>query len=296
MSSIAKRFRPGFSTVRVVGLLSLGTIAASAQVLSYPDFSVTTGLSINGTASTTRTSDGNVLRLTPAACCSAGSAFAAQPVPFQLSADTFSTFFQFRITNPGGLAPADGIAFIIREKGLPNLGITGGTTGYDGIGHSISIRFDTYRNEGEINNNRVNIQTDGTKENLVSRTPLGVANCSLPAGIVGCMSNGDVWSVWIDYDGSHVHVALADSSTTRPADLIDLPLSLPALLNYAPDAAVGLSAGTGGGFENHDILNWVYFSTFNPTPTGTAQLMPAKLIAPPAVVSQAIVRSGPGPR
>ena len=31
--------------------------------------------------------------------------------------------------------------------------------------------------------------------------------------MLGCMSNGDAWSVWIDYDGIKLNVALADNST-----------------------------------------------------------------------------------
>jgi len=37
------------------------------------------------------------------------------------------------------------------------------------------------------------------------------------------MNNGDIWSVWIEYDGTNLHVAVADYSVVRPADLIQLP-------------------------------------------------------------------------
>ena len=260
---------------RLLAILAIISATAFAQTISYPNFKATTGLSLQGTAAATQTNDGAVLRLTKAECCSAGSAFTATAVPFQIAADTFSTFFQFRITKPGGISPADGIAFVIRETGTPALGSTANSVGYDGIGNSLGIKFDTYQNEKEINDNFVAIQTNGTLRDEFTQTPFGVANCVNPVGIVGCMSNGDLWSVWIDYDGVNLHVAVADSTTTRPPDLINVPLSLPTLLHYTNTAFVGFTAGTGGGFENHDIVNWIYYSTYNPTTPGTKQTLPS---------------------
>ena len=268
--------KPNLSTAcRLLATLSLASVAAFAQALSYPNFTATTGLSLKGTAATTSTNDGTVLRLTKAECCSAGSAFAANAVPFQIAADTFSTFFQFRITNTGGISPADGIAFVVRENGTAALGATANSVGYDGIGNSLAIKFDTYQNEHEINDNFVAIQTNGVLRDEFTQTTFGVANCAKPLGVVGCMANGDLWSVWIDYDGVNLHVAVADATTTRPPDLIDAPLSLPTILHYTSAAFVGFTAGTGGGFENHDIVNWVYYTTYNPTTPGTKQTVPS---------------------
>ena len=272
--------RPMLSrSARLTAIFSLIPLAAFAQAVSYPNFSVLTGLTTNGTTTIAQTGDGSVARLTQAVCCSAGSVFTTYPVPFQVSAGTFSTFFQFRLTQPGGLAPADGFAFVLREKNTPGLGSTANAVGYDGIGHSIGIKFDTYKNDGETNDNHVAIQTNGVILDEFTQTPFGVAPCTSPAGIVGCMSNGDLWSVWIDYDGVDLHVAVADSSTTRPPDLINAPVSLPALLHYTKEAYVGFTAGTGGGFENHDIVNWVYYSTYNPTAVGASQTLPTQLIS-----------------
>ena len=93
------------------------------------------------------------------------------------------------------------------------------------------------------------------------------------------MANGDLWSVWIDYDGTSIHVAVADGSTTRPPDLVNAPLSLPNLLNYTGSALVGFTAATGGGCQNHDIVNWQYFSTYTPTPIGAVQSLPSTLVS-----------------
>lgn len=261
-----------------VFLIALSCLPCFAQTVSFPGFSSTTGttgLTLTGTAAIAKTSDGAVLRLTKAVCCSAGSGFTSAPIPFAIGADTFSTFFQFRLTDPGGLSAADGFVFVLRKAGSAVLGQTADRQGYDGIGSSLGVKFDTFQNTGEINDNHVAIQTNGIEKDEHAQTPYQVQVCRSPVGVGGCMANGDLWSVWIDYDGLNLHVALADNSTTRPADLIDAPLSLPMLLDYATEAYAGFTAGTGGGYENHDIVNWEYYNTYNPTPVGTQQVLPA---------------------
>jgi hypothetical protein len=71
------------------------------------------------------------------------------------------------------------------------------------------------------------------------------------------MANGDIWYVWIDYDGANLHVALADNSATRPADLIDYAIDLPSLLGQT-SAFVGFTASTGAGYENHLVAHWQF--------------------------------------
>ena len=266
--------------IRFLLSVSLSGVSAFAQAVSYPNFSSTAGLTLKGTAIIAGAGDNKVLRLTEPKCCSAGSAFTTNVVPFQIAADIFSTFFQFRITNTGGIAPADGIVFVLRDAGTPGLGGTGANLGYDGIGKSVGVKFDTYRNDWESDDNHVAIQTNGIVMDEDTQNPYHVTKCVSPAGVTGCMANGDLWSVWIDYDGTAIHVALADNSTTRPQDLIVAPLSIPGILNYTSGAHVGFTAATGGGVENHDIVSWQYFSTYSPTPVGTEQIIPATLIGP----------------
>lgn len=124
----------------------------------------------------------------------------------------------------------------------------------------------------------MSILTNGQAKESDAQTPYGVANCQSPVNVTGCMSNGHLWSVWIDYDGANIHVALADNSTVRPADLINSPIAIPQILSMG-NAWVGITAGTGSGFENHDIINWEYYNTFDPTPVGSPQLMPVSLIS-----------------
>ena len=71
------------------------------------------------------------------------------------------------------------------------------------------------------------------------------------------MSNGDLWSVWIDYNGTTLHVAIADNSTTRPADLVSYPIDIAGILGQN-SAFIGFTAGTGAGYQNHYVTNWLF--------------------------------------
>src|SRR5665213_3382200 len=111
-------------------LIVLPGLPAFAQTISFPGFRSATGLTLSGTAAIAQTNDGAVLRLTQAICCSAGSGFTSAAIPFAIGAGTFSTFFQFRLTNPGGLSAADGFVFVLRKAGSPALGQTADRQGY----------------------------------------------------------------------------------------------------------------------------------------------------------------------
>jgi hypothetical protein len=252
----------GLAAVLVIGLKAS---PVQADTIVFPNFNSTAGLQLNGSAAVATTVDGRVLRLTPAAPSQAGSAFSTDPIIFASATDTFSTFFQFRITNRGGINPADGIAFVIQPNSN-NVGSGGGGLGYQGIGNSLGVEFDTYLNGGlDASANHVGIDTNGNLASLTQAPPYATTTtCQATTGYdFGCMSNGDVWSAWIDYNGTNLVVAIADNSTVRPANLINLPLNLSSIIG-GNSAFVGFTAGTGAGWENQDILNWQYVNTFDP--------------------------------
>ncbi|MEE4189873.1 MAG: hypothetical protein V2I76_15690, partial [Roseobacter sp.] len=102
-------------------LLASLSSSAAASIIQLNDFSDTSGLTLNGSATGNINNgiDPNpVLRLTPAATGRSGSAFSTTTV----NAATFSTFFTFRITDPGGTifdcnseAGADGLVFVAQS-------------------------------------------------------------------------------------------------------------------------------------------------------------------------------------
>jgi hypothetical protein len=65
------------------------------------------------------------------------------------------------------------------------------------------------------------------------------------------------------YHARWLSVAIADNSTTRPANLITYPIDIPSLLGQDP-AYVGFTAGTGNGWESHEIASWQFSETKPP--------------------------------
>jgi hypothetical protein len=238
--------------LKTLAMVLLYATASGAQ--TTPN---TQALTFNGSAKPVSGPQGApALLLTPAKEDQAGSVFTSTFIVFG-SQYKFRTVFQFKMTDPGPGGASDGIAFVIQSEGATALGSNGGGLGYEGITPSVAVEFDTWDNAGyDINDNHVAVLINGEIKGVDSKTPYGATNCQ-PTGAFGCMSNGDVWSVWIDYDGAYLHVALADNSTTRPADLLNYPVDIGSILGQVP-AFVGFTAGTGLGYENHFVSNWQF--------------------------------------
>lgn len=228
---------------------------ASAAVINYTDFSSVADLTLNGNAAQVD----SVLRVTPANFSQSGSAFSTSTVSLASNA-SFSTFFQFRFTSPGGACDgqgcgADGLVFVVQTVGN-NVGGAGGGIGYAGLGNSVGIEFDTWNNGGGDNNssNHIGIDVNGSMSSIL-----------LAEVTEADMNNGDIWSAWIDYDGgTNLLEARLNRGGVRPANAI---LSL--TRNLADDlgtlnAFVGFTSGTGAAFANHDVLRWTLEDHFAP--------------------------------
>jgi len=265
------------SAVAAIALLLCCSPGAQASVLfSYNGFGSTSGLTLVGNSATTSTSDGTVMRLTPASSSQAGAVYNTTAVTLGTNA-TFSTQFQFRFTNPGGVDPADGITFVITST-PSGLGGSGFGMGYSGSSaHSLAIEFDTYNNStaggglgafaAEPNSsNHVAIDVGGVLTNTASTSVYGNASCGFAGGTpaqnanaaAGCMSNGDLWTVNISFDGSSLTVTLTDPAKgTTFSALNAYPINIASILGTNA-AYVGFTASSGAGWENHDIVNWTF--------------------------------------
>ena len=236
---------------------ALTTQVGAALVVNYPDFSDTTGLTINGNAAQV----GNVLRVTRALDGQSGSAFATNTVSLASNA-SFSTFFQFRFTNPdtgfcdsATTCGADGLVFVVQTVGN-NVGGAGGGIGYAGIANSVGIEFDTWNNGAGDNfsSNHIGIDVNGSVDSIVL-TEVTEAD----------MNNGNVWNAWIDYNGAtNLLEARLTRSNTRPAAPILSLIRNLALDLGTTDAFVGFTSGTGSSHANHDVLSWVLEDRFAP--------------------------------
>lgn len=280
----------------IAGLLTLALclpFSARAQSFDYPDFSASslaaTHLQLNGnaTAPVTNATGASVLRLTFPVGSQAGSAFSYQSVQLASNA-SFSTAFSFQLTDGGGgyndgnqppePPGADGVVFVLTTVSN-NVGSLGQGVGYQGIANSVGIKFDTWQDsaangfsqDSDPNGNFVAIYTNGSTQtagyvSTASANPANLPEYYTPATY---MKNGDIWYVWIDYNGvtDELDVRLSDGINVRPSQpqLTQIvPLNNPAVLGSAAEVFAGFTSGTGGQWNSTDILTWQFNVSYQP--------------------------------
>jgi hypothetical protein len=274
----------------LIGLVILvfGVCAPSAmgQGFVLPNFSSTSGLTLDGRAAQSGSGAGTVLRLTPASKGLPGAAWynTAQPV-----AGGFTTVFTFQISdsNPtSGDFPADGFAFVIQNDGRGTAALDtdgGGSIGYGSspdvpglgtpISNSLAVEFDTYQNTGDPDANHIAVQSCGMGANNADETSacnLGTANTAVLTAAGLTLTDQNPHTVQIDYrpsatcaGGWALDVTLLNSSgglPTTAVNLLTVCVNLSSLgLGTGGTALVGFTGATGAVVENNDILNWQFF-------------------------------------
>jgi hypothetical protein len=275
----------GLPIALAISALAVLPNAARAQNFDFPNFSSSAGLKLNGVAQAPATGqDGtsSVLRLTHAVTNQAGSAFSLTPVQLGSNA-SFSTAFSFQMWDGGGISDgtanppgADGIVFVL-NTGSNSVGSTGQGVGYQNIPNSVGIKFDTWDDsiangfpqDNDPNGNFVAIYTDGSTHLVTAGSPrISPGDATSFYSPVDSMKNGATWFSWVDYNGTtdELDVRLSETdvrpSAANLSEIIDL--NDPSILGNAPDVFAGFTSGTGGAFDNSDILNWQFNDTFNP--------------------------------
>jgi len=232
---------------------------AVAVTIEFPDFSDTSGLTLNGNTTTTTTSDGAVLRLTSATTYQVGSAFSSTTI----NATDFSSAFQFRITDKGGAVfdcntvnGADGLVFVAQSVSS-SIGGGGLGIGYAGINNSVGVEFDTWCNEdnNDPSSNHIGINLNGDVNHGI-----GSPNT---VNVSPDFDDGNLWYAWVDYNGTTLEVRANQTGAYPATSLISQTLDIPSILGQNT-AFIGFTSGTGAAFGNHDIISWQYEDTFNP--------------------------------
>jgi len=215
---------------------------------------------------------GAVLRLTPNAFFTSGSAWFTTP---QSVSGAFSTTFTFQLsgTSSSGDGNADGFAFVIQNSALAALGPDGCGLGYGdsntgcapttgGIPYSLAIEFDTYQNADDPNNNHVAIQScGGATPNSIDHVSGGVSlpcNLALNSAPGVTLADGNPHTVTVTYSGPSTTLldVLLDGHDLFPGGV---NVNLNTLLTLTTGTAwVGFTAATGGGDDNQDILSWTF--------------------------------------
>lgn len=252
------KFAASLKRLSAVAALAGGAfLAPQAQaglVFDFPTFTGSCGVGLTCVGNTSVVGGG--LQLTPSTIGAAGAGYSTTPITLGANA-TFSTTFQFRLTNPGGIAPADGITFVL-AAGSSGLGGSGGGIGYQGVPNSVAIEFDTFNN-GEVGgSNHVGVDVNGSLNSLVAVSPYGISTCDFGNNSyqqAGCMSNGDIWTATIGYDGVNLTVIVQDASMSAQTLINAFPIDIAAALG-TNTAFVGFTSATGSGTETHTILNW----------------------------------------
>jgi subtilisin-like proprotein convertase family protein len=222
---------------------------ANPSIDFTPDFSDPTNLTVVNDAYVTADS---VLRLTDATGGLAGAAW--YDIQQYASVD-FTTNFQYQMSE----GTSDGFAFVIQNYSSTALYGGGGALGYR-FANSLAVEFDTFQNSsaGDPNNNHISVQTMGMETNtwyhsasLGSVTPSFDLNDGLPH------------TVQIDYVPGTLSIYLDH----EPTAALTVPVNLAEVLDLEHGQAwFGFTAATGGGWQNHDILNWQYTTLSDTSP------------------------------
>ncbi len=243
-----------------LGLALIWTNVTSAAEINFSNFANIADQSqfmTNGSAGFV----GDVLRLTPNTQGQAGSAFLNQGQFIQSTSD-FSSEFQFKIHSdqPTNLR-SDGLAFLIQNYGPNYLGAGGGDLGYmNGPALSASqyvyaIEFDIHQGSGDLSDNEIAV----TELSVGGKLTIASINLNT-LGIPLLLDDGSIKNVKIEY-GFHGQDYLSifiSEGTTVPQLVLQtlLPSGHELFRSGGASTYLGFSAGTGGGYANHDILNW----------------------------------------
>jgi len=121
-------------------------------------------------------------QLTPALTEQAGAIWNNTPIDLSQSF-ILNTKLYFGALDAG----ADGLAFVLRASGTPNIGTGGGGLGYWGIGTSFVVEFDTWQNNegcfstGDPAGDHIGFMRDGNPFHVMGPAPCNFASGALQA-------------------------------------------------------------------------------------------------------------------
>lgn len=194
---------------------------------------------------------GGLCRLTDKGSSEAVSVFSKRPVNITHFVNSF--VFQILAGGPGDPSDgtgniADGLTFTIQNINATALGGSGGGLGYEGMDHSIAIKFDPTPNAGDPSYSSTGLFTNG-------QGPYG--GTDLLPDLVN-LRNQHPFRVDMDYNGTLLQVRITDEVTGANAKQtyrIDIAKTV-----GSQTAFVGFTAATGLGSAAQDLQKW-YFSS-----------------------------------
>ncbi|MGB7510899.1 MAG: PEP-CTERM sorting domain-containing protein, partial [Pelodictyon phaeoclathratiforme] len=262
-----------FIMIAVLAGVLLQDNAKAGTVLTYNDFSSTSGYGLLGSA----TQNGNVLQLTSNTPLNqVGGVFFTSPV----DVSSFNALFTFEFSSGGA---GDGLVFVIKNMNSTgtNSGLGGNGEalgyadryGYKGFSNSVGIEFDSHINPSPVNDisaNHIGINTNASVISLVQSNVLSDFNSAIP------------WHVWVDYDGAVLSVYI-NQTNIKPvsASLTGGSSVTPFIIKDYVGSSTGLmgfTASTGGATQITKLLSFNYNSP-NPEPSTYVLMGVGALIA-----------------
>jgi hypothetical protein len=218
--------------------LAAAVPSAGAANFSYPNFTDTTGLELNGTAAVS----GSALRLTSAAS-QTGTFFRTDK--FVHPDRSFQTHFRVS-AHDGSATPGEGMAFVLQREGPGVVGGGGGDLGYSGGSFvpSVAVEMDLLDNGAtDPDSNHIAVTKHGPIDHYASADP-------------GFTMYGSTFSVWVKYSASSKRMKVwASLADLRPVDpLLSVKINLKSAL--AGKAYPGFTGATSSFFAQQDILTW----------------------------------------
>ena len=131
------------------------------------------------------------------------------------------------------------------------MGGVGGYLGYEGIGDSVALKFDLYRNDseqGDPSNNSTGLFVDGAR-------PIGPASIDLTGSGIN-LHSGDIMDAHITYNGTTLNLTITDL-VTQATWSHPFTINIPATVGGST-AYVGFTGATGGYASTQQILSWSY--------------------------------------
>lgn len=255
-------------TVRIDNAIGADLLAPRTSIITVRDddsnlprfasFDSSAELNLNGSASVT----GGALQLTGAVNQQAGSAFYNSPITISNNT-SFQSSFSFQIGGGSGAGGADGFAFLLQNSaaGSDAIGRNGGFLGYDTIGRSLAIEFDTGQNGWDIASDTISVVVNGqvTNELIETVSPFN-------------LNNDTQYHAWVDYNGDTNTLAVFISQTADKPIFAVLKTTIDLQPIVGDQAYVGFSAATFNRPNFHRIGSWDF--TLD-TPFGDPPLNPS---------------------
>lgn len=171
----------------------------------------------------------------------------------------FSARFEFRISNPGGIQDgagvigADGLTFVVHNdaQGHNALGSFGEGLGYAGIGNSIAVEFDTFKNTGnasDVSSNHVGLNTGGSVVSIAS------------TAVATPFDNDAKWTAWVDYNGTTLEVRVSTDGVRPVEAVLQQNVNVGTLVGTS--AFLGFTGATASAYGDHQLLGFAFSDTY----------------------------------